>query len=189
MPRKSNRERKPPVEQTRIAIRVEGFEASADASINYHLYQPQFGAGWDERDPVYLFKSHLQITGEATWPVERAGDTYELAIIGDDSPSRDLALTLDDVQAREKTGARKYRRYRGREIPVYVPPPGMGLINKMRGEPRWTAWAFVTRGFVQDALAILSLARPLYVSLHERKQNRSRWVQGLTVQTVDPETE
>ena len=43
------------------------------------------------------------------------------------------------LQAREKTGARKYRQYRGREIPAYVPPPGMGLINKMKGEPRWAA--------------------------------------------------
>jgi hypothetical protein len=43
--------------------------------------------------------------------------------------------------------------------------------------------------FVQDALAILHLARPLYVSLHERKRDRARWVQGLTVQTIDPEIE
>lgn len=189
MPRKSKRQKKPAVEHERIGIRVESFEARADASINYNLYQPQYAVRMDERDPVYVFQADLQLTGKATWPEERAGDIYELAIRSDDSPSGDLGLTLDDIQAREKTGARKYRQYRGREIPVFVPPPGMGLINKRRGEPRWYAWATVAPRFVQDALAVLSLARPVYVSLHERKENRTRWVQGLTVQTIDPEIE
>jgi len=38
-------------------------------------------------------------------------------------------------------------------------------------------------------VGVLSQARPVYVSLHERKQDRTRWVQGLTVQTIDPEIE
>lgn len=189
MPRTSKRPRRPAVEHERTGICIEHFEARADASINHNLYQPQYAVRIHERDPVYLFEADLQLTGKATWPEDRAGDIYELAIHSEDSPSGGLGRTLADLQARDKSGARRYRQYRGREIPVFEPPAGMGLIRKRRGERRWYGWATVAPGFVQDALAILSQARPVYVSLHERRENRTRWVQGLTVQTIDPEIE
>jgi hypothetical protein len=63
------------------------------------------------------------------------------------------------------------------------------MVDKVRGEPRWEGWAFVAPRFVQDVLAVLNQARPLYIDLLERKEQRSRWIQGLTVQTIDPEIE
>ncbi len=57
-------------------------------------------------------------------------------------------------------------------------PPGMGLIDKIRGEPRWTPWLRVSPRFRSDALALLSNGRPLFLAKHERKTNRTRWIRA-----------
>lgn len=41
-----------------------------------------------------------------------------------------------DVQERDEYNSPKYRRYHGRQIPIYNPPSGIGLIDKIRGEAR-----------------------------------------------------
>ena len=37
-----------------------------------------------------------------------------------------------------------------------------------------------------DMLALLPQVRPLYVSIHERKVGRTRWINGLTLQMSHP---
>lgn len=188
--RPSEKHRKKPQEQyTRFAVRVERYEASVGASVNRNAYAPQYGWDLDDDDPVYEFSNHLMIAGVSTFPPERAGDQYELTIYGTDARSHRLNATLKDIQARDKHGSPQYRSYRGKQIPVYLPPTGFGLIDKVRGERRWTAWLFVRRRFVTDMLVLLGHKRELFVSLEERKIERARWVQALSLQTVDPAEE
>lgn len=187
MPRK--RQSKPEEEHTRIAIRVEAYAAQVDAGINRNAFAPQYAWDLNDDDPLYTFTSYLQITGMSVYPEGRAGDRYELTIYGDDAPSRRLDAKLKDAQARDKHGSPQYRSYRGREIPVYSPPEGMGLLDKIRGERSWTAWLHAAPRFVSDALTLLTLRKDLFLTIHERKIERTRWVQGVTLQTSDPREE
>jgi hypothetical protein len=45
--------RKPEDEYTYLAVRVESYEATADASINHDVYQPQYAFSLDDCDPLY----------------------------------------------------------------------------------------------------------------------------------------
>jgi hypothetical protein len=62
-------------------------------------------------------------------------------------------------------------------------------LNKMRGEARWTGWLFTSTGFVRDMLVLLSHGRDVFLALHERRSGRTRWIQGLSLQTNDPADE
>ncbi|TIN77516.1 hypothetical protein [Mesorhizobium sp.] len=166
---------------------MEQCEASVEACINHDVYAPQYAWDLDDDDPLHQFRTQLTVTGVATHPEERAGDGYELTIYSDNS--RRLGETVKDAQARDEHGSPQHRSYRGRQIPIYNPPAGMGLIEKIRGEPRWTAWLHVSPRFVSDALALLSNERSLFLAIHERKSGRVRWVQGLGLKTTDPSEE
>jgi hypothetical protein len=175
---------------TQLAIRVEDYEAHIDAGINHVVFGPQYAWRLDDRDPLYLFTTRLVISGTATYPAERAGDRYDLTIHGDDAPSQDVHLTLKDAQKRHKKyGHPQYREYKGRQLPIYEPPSGFGLIEKIRGEKRWTAWIHAPTRFTNELLTLLGHKRQLFLSLRERKKDRARWVQGISLQTTDPMAE
>lgn len=74
-------------------------------------------------------------------------------------------------------------------VPICISPKGMGLIDKIRGEPRWTAWLHVWPCFASEALALCGHGRPLFMAVHERKSDRSRWIQSVCLQTTDPAEE
>jgi len=181
--------KKPREEHSHIAIRLEHYEAEVEASVNSHAYAPQYAWNLDDDDPLYEFTNGVAITGISTYPPERQGDSYEITLHGKDSPSHRVNAKLRDVQARDKSGSLQYRAYRGRQIPIYVPPNGLGLVDKVRGERRWNAWLFVTPHLINDMLVLLGQQRKLFVSLHERKVDRSRWVQSIALQTKDPAEE
>jgi hypothetical protein len=187
MPRKRKRQKRAEEEHTHLAIRVERFEASVEASVNHNVYTPNFAWDLDDDDPLHQFTTRLTLIGVATYPENRVGDAYELILYGDNS--RRLSARVKDVQARDKHGSPEYRSYRGREIPVYNPPSGMGLLDKIRGEPRWTAWLHVSPRFTSDALALLSKGRSLFLAIHECKRERARWVRSVRLQTNDPAEE
>ena len=189
MPRNTKRQKGHEDAYTHLAIRVEHCEASVEAAVNYNVYMPESAWNSDDDDPLYRFTTRLTVAGISTYPEERAGDTYEVTIYGDNLGSGDIRATLKDVQERDEHGSPKYRQYRGRQIPIYKPPPGMGLIDKIRGEQRWTAWLRVSPRFMSDALALLSNGRALFLAIHERKTNRTRWVQSASLQTTDPADE
>ena len=186
MPRRHS---KPDEEHSHIAIQVATYEAQANAAINHTAIAPQYAWDLNDDDPLYSFTSHLRIVGDALYPENRTGYRYELTIYGNDAPSRRVDAKLKDVHARDKHGSPQYRSYRGREIPVYNPPKGMGILDKVRGEQRWTAWVHATPRFVSDALALLSLRKELFLTIHERKIERTHWIQGITLQTADPREE
>jgi hypothetical protein len=162
-----------------LTIRVESYEARLEACVNCNVYAPQNAWNLGEDDPLYEFTNQVTIAGISTYPRGRAGDAYELTILGHDAPSLGLRATLKDVQARDERGGLRYREYRGRQIPIYTPPKGLGLLNKVRGEARWTALLFVAPRFVNDVLALLRHQRNLFLAVHERQDEPARWVHGL----------
>lgn len=89
----------------------------------------------------------------------------------------------------DKNRLPKYRAYRGKQIPVYAPPKGMGTLEKERGQPRWHGAVWAQPRYVNDLLVLLDHNQQLYLSIHERKIERKRWIQSITVQTSDPAEE
>jgi hypothetical protein len=168
---------------------VENYGAHVDAAINHNVYAPQYAWDLNDDDPVYSFTSNLRISGISVCPQDRRQEHYELTIYGDDAPSRKLAAKLRDVQVRDKYGSPLYRTYRGREIPVYDPPKGMGILEKVRGENRWTAWLNATPSFVSDARALLAVSKGLFMVIDEHRSQRTRWVRRVTLQTSNLQEE
>lgn len=189
MPRKQRKAKKPEDEHTHLAVRVDRYDAHVSAGINHNAYQPQYAFDLDEDDPLYRFTTHLEIVGTCTYPEVRAGDEYLVTIYGEDAPSMGMDRTLKSIQARDEHHAPVYRTYRGKRVPVFIVPKGMGLLEKIRGQARWTAWLHAAPRFVSDALVVLAQRRQVYVAIHERREQRSRWVQSLSVQTTDPAEE
>ncbi|TKB20412.1 MAG: hypothetical protein E5V75_04910 [Mesorhizobium sp.] len=176
-------------EHTHLAIKVEHCEARVETRIESGIYQPQYAWDLDDDAPLYRTTTQLTLAGVATYPEGRAGEAYELTMYGSNSDSRRVGATVKDVQARDEHGSLKFRSYRGRQIPIYNPPSGMGLIDKVRGEPRWTAWLRVSPAFASDALALIYSGRSLFLAIHERRRKRVRWIQGVSLQTTDPAEE
>ena len=157
--------------------------------INSTAYDARYGLRSDEDDPLYQFETHLMIAGSYTWPEEHVGGIYELTIYGDDSRSVSVNMPLKAVHERDEHGARQYRTYRGQSYPVYSAPSGLALIDKIRGEPRWRIWMPATPRFVSDVLVMLGQGRQIYLAIHERRAERKRWLQNLSIQTSDPAEE
>ncbi|MBZ9774069.1 hypothetical protein [Mesorhizobium sp. CO1-1-8] len=182
----SRRKHPPEDKHTHLAIKVDHCEASLETRIEPGIYQPQYAWDLDNDSPLYRTTVELTFGGVATYPDRRAGEAYELTIYGSHSDLRRSAAMVKDVQARDGRGSLKFRSYRGKQIPIYDPPSGMGLIDKVRGEPRWTAWLPVSPRFASDALALVNSGRSLFLGIHERQSNRAHWIQGLSLRTTDP---
>lgn len=162
------------------------FEMHASAGINSAAHSPEYDHWSSPDDPVYEFTTGLTVTAEIINPSERAGHEFRLEMRGHDAPSESTSRKLRDIQAVDEYNAPKYRTYRGRQIPVYVTPPSLGLIDKVRGEDAWQCYIFTTKSFALEALAVLREPDTVYLMLHERLEDRKRWLQHLSVQTNDP---
>lgn len=178
---KKSRQKKADEVYTLLGVGVDGYEVRAEASINYDVHQPQYASEIDDDDPLFQYVTHLTIVGTSTYPEQRANARYEVTIYGDDSPSRGVHAKLKDAQVRGEYGSPEYREYRGRQIPVFRPPSGFGLINKVRGELAWTAWLNLAPRLVTDMLILLGQQRQLYLGIDERKAGRSRWVPSISL--------
>jgi len=90
---------------------------------------------------------------------------------------------------RNEDSTHKYRRVRGKDLPVYDIPKGLGTLEKVRGEALWTGCLWVKQETVTQMLSLLPVVKPLYMFVHERKIEHHRWIVGFTVQTSDPSEE
>lgn len=171
---------------SRIGVKVESYDARVEADINIDAKDPKYAINLDDRDPVYKYVTRLTIVGMATYPEDRAGQRFKVTGYSDESPSRHMFPTLKDLHERGEYGQPLYRKYRGVDLPVFRKPPGLGLIEKVRGEPVWTAWLNVAARLVSDMLMLLGTRRDLYLAIEERKIDRTRWVDGIGLQTTDP---
>jgi hypothetical protein len=188
MPRKFS-EKKAQPEHSFLAIRVDGYDVQISASINHQVENPKYAFSDLRADePVYKHITYLKICGHATYPEKRAGEHFEFTVHGDDSPCKNLRATLKDVQVRDEFNSAEYRAYRGRQIPVVHPIPSLAFIDKNRAQKR-TVWLNVEPRLVSDMLTLLGSTRQIYVSVHEVKEGRTRWVRQFELQTTDPAEE
>lgn len=175
-------------EHTYLSIEVNGIDVSSGASLNPVLRLGRMPFS-QTNDPAFEFATTLKIRGVCTSPDDRSGEIYNLTVLGRELHAGDHSATLEDFQVRDEYGVPQYRSYRGEHIPVYAPPPGIGRLQRDRGSKSWDAWFWFRPGLVSDMLTLLSGAKPLYVSLHERKSGRDRWVQSFSLQTTRPDEE
>ncbi|GFM28598.1 hypothetical protein [Novosphingobium sp. PY1] len=112
-----------------------------------------------------------------------------VTLYGDTSPARDLDAKLEDIAERDEHGVPRYRHYRGREVPVYRAPKGLGVLDKSRNEDEWSMSLFVKQTFVDRWLTLLVASRELFISIHECKVGRSRWVRAIKLGTANPDDE
>lgn len=190
MPSKKRHAKKPLVEHFQVGLRVDKYDASVGASINHGVEEPKYAIGdLTDDEPVYDYVTHLTIIGSVVYPPERVGEQYELTIYGNDAPSRKISLKLRDVQARSEYNSPLYREYRGGSIPVVGPIPSFGFVDKNRASGRRTAWLNVAPRLVSDMLTLLAAQRTTFVSLYERKEERTRWIRRVELQTTDPAEE
>jgi hypothetical protein len=189
MPRRLQ-DRKSKPKHTFLAIRVDGYEARAAASINHAVEDPRYAfVELCDDEPVYQFVTYLTIRGHAIYPEDRAGERFEFTVHGNDAPSEKLHAKLKDVQVRNDYNSPQYRDYRGRRIPVVHPVPALAFIDKNRAEQKRTVWLNVRPRLVTDMLTLLGTGRKTYISVHEVKDQRARWVRRFELQTTDPSKE
>lgn len=186
--KKRRRTKKKEAEYTFLAIAVDSFEAGTDARVNLSL-RGMSRYLIDEEEPVYTFHTGLDISGVCTYPDERAGDRYDISLRSSTATPRDLRLKIKDLQKRDKEGFHVFKKYKDGHVPVYNDPHPLAYLEKVRGEPRWNLWMQVAPEMVSDSLSLLSGEKAVHVALHERKENRRRRIQSLSVQTTDPAEE
>lgn len=189
MPRRKPPRPKLEDQYTLLIVRVDQHDAGVRVSPNGHILSPQNSIRDHDSARIYPCVTTVSITGTITYPEDRAGHELSMTIHSEESPSADANRLVKDIQARDEYGSMAYRKYRGELIPVYDMPPGLGLINKVRGEPAWSGWAFLPPRAVSDMLALVGRQRQLFMQIQERKRNRARWVYSMSLQTADPAAE
>ena len=167
-----------------ITVQVDAYDVRTEAGTNvdvrvnspYHI---------SDDTPIYDFYTVLDLTGIITYPEDRANADFNLTIYGGDK-KRHTDLTLKDTIQVDKNGQTVMKKKKGAYYPVYNIPPGIATIEKVRGENRWHTWIFAAPDYTRDSLILLSSGKQTYISIHERKIERRRWIQSLSLQTTDP---
>jgi hypothetical protein len=172
-----------------LALRVNDYEAYVEAFLNRYAHSPQYAFRDTEEEPLYHFLVQLDVAATFTFPQDRAGHAFELTIYTDDHPESSSYRKLKDVQKRDEYRSPMYRAYRGRDLPVYDPPKGMGTLSKERGESRWHGTIWAQPRLLSDLLVLLGHGRPLFMDITERKIERHHWIQSVSLQTMDPAAE
>ena len=96
---------------------------------------------------------------------------------------------LRDVHVREEDGSPKYQKVKGQLLPVYNLPAGLGLLQRKRGPINWDGWIWAPEPMITQMLVLLGTVRPIFLHVQEHKLDRTRWIEGLTLQTTDPSTD
>lgn len=168
-----------------LSVSVVDFDVRVDAGVNLDLLG-SLTRYPDEDAPVYRFETYLELTGLCIDPESRAGDRYDITLIGDPR-SRDVRMKIKDLRKLDKGGSPTYKKLKSCLAPLYEDTPSLGYLEKVRGEARYTAWFWVAPQFVTDCLTLVSSkSKPVFLSLHEVRENRQRRIRSLSVQTNDP---
>lgn len=168
---------------TELGIEIVTYRIRLNAAINYEVRDERRR---DDDTPVYRFDSSIEIEGTITYPKMRCSDWYKLDLNNGEPTPGELTSKLADYHVRDEHGMRQYRRMRGKELPVYKLPYGVGHMYRIRGTKTWYGFAWITSQLMTDMLTVLLHVRPLYLSINECRIERTRWISGLTLQTVDP---
>lgn len=188
MPSKKSRKRNNSPKYTFLTITVDDYKVRITTGPNSQILGSTRYVKDDDEHAI-VSNTVLELKGLCTDPEDRAGERYEITLLGGSSDTGILGQKIKDLHRKSKDGFHEYRQYRGRNYPVYEDPPELGLVEKVRGESRWIAWASVHQQMITDALILLSGNRPIYASINEKKFERKRWVQSISVQSTDPAIE
>lgn len=90
---------------TRLGVRVDASDIRVEAGVNIDAKHPQYAQSFNEEDLVYTYVTRVTFKGVLTYPSERAGDRYEIAVSGDEAPSRHVSPTLKQLQERDEFGS------------------------------------------------------------------------------------
>ncbi len=183
MPRKKRKT----IEQYEIiSIKLTGFDTIIDGSINYEVRDSRNQSG---NSKIYSSGTQLELAGICNFPDEREGDLYKFTVYGSESRQSMFEDTLSDYHVRDDDGHLKYSKVRGNQKPVYDPPKGIGIIERQRMTKHWIGYCWLPPHIVSDMLTLLVNIKSVYISLHELKIGRKRWIVGLSLQTTDPDEE
>ncbi len=183
MPRK----KKKTIEQYEIlSITLTDFDTIIDGSINYEVRDFR-NQSCDSK--IYSSGTQLELAGICSFPDEREGELYKFTVYGSETREGMFDAILSDYHVRDDNGQLKYRKVRGVERAVYEPPKGIGVIEHQRITKIWIGWCWLPPHIVSDMLTLLVHIKPVYISLHELKIGRKRWIVGLSLQTSDPAEE
>lgn len=182
----TKRKKRPTVVHEHLAIEIENFKARIDSSLNYDVREPRYR--YDEAR-VYEFLTAIDIEGICVWPEERADEIYRITIYGSEKHTGEFERILKDFHVRDEYGSRVYRKVRGKHVPVYDIPNGIGFLERQRGTKDWSGCVWVLPRVTLDMLALLPNLSPLYLAIHECKKGRHRRILGLALQTTNPADE
>jgi hypothetical protein len=178
--------RKPAEEHTFIAVRVESYDVSAGAGINPNPLGIS-AKNIRREDSVFQSTAQLEMRGVCTDPKERTGHRFQITV-HEETPSK-TALRVKDTHARDKNNELQYQTRQGAHYPVYNLPQGLAVLELRRGDDVWTAKVPVEPKLVTQMLILLGQGRPTYLSIHEKKVGRYRWIRHISLQTTDPAKE
>ena len=169
-----------------LTINVDKFSSAVNMSVN--------GQARDRRQDndnvsLYSFGCDVEIQGTCTYPPERVHENYRIDISTKPQSQLDFDAKLKDTRVRDEDGSFKYHKVRGRFLPVYDIPEGLGLLDKERGTTNWNGWLWVPEQTLTQMLILLTNVKPLYLEVHERKIGRTRWINGVRLQMTDPNEE
>ena len=170
---------------TFIGIRVDSYDVRSGAGINPSVLGRLVDLNRD--DSFFESATRLEIRGAGTYPEDRLGHKFDLTIY-EEQPAR-FNTRVKDFHILDGHKVPKYRKNRGKPVPIYSFPLGMAVIERRRNDATWTAWVAVEPKIVSNMLVMLGQARPNYLSVHEMKVERRRWIRSIYLQTTDPATE
>ncbi|MBS9405465.1 hypothetical protein KG088_17820 [Halomonas sp. TRM85114] len=184
MARAPRQKKKAATEQyTLLGILINRYEYRVEAGINTYLKMRPGMAGTS--DPLYTYRTVLDIEGNCIYPEEREGEHFGILLVGD-AHAVELQRTLADIQERDASGHPRYRTYRGDHVPAYERPKGITPLFRSGGARSWGAYLPVPPRLTSDFLIALKTEATPFLSLQEHKVGRDRWIDSLALQNTHP---
>ena len=168
------------------AIQITNYDIYIDSSINYEVRDKRHH--FDDAK-IYDFSSYIKFHGSCMDSQGINDRKYEIIAYGSEAQPGDFDLKLSDCHLQDEKGFRQFRKYRGREVPIYNIPNGIGMLTRLKGSQITFGSAWVSPETITNMLAVLPHVSPIYLSIHERLIEGQRWIIGLTLQTSDPDEE
>lgn len=169
-----------------LSLNITDFKIIVDGAINHEVRV--LNQQYDDAK-IYKYGTHIDIEGVCTYPDERTEEFYFITIYGHETKDGMFESKLSEYHAHDEDCMPQYRKSKGRQVPLYKPPKGVGILERQRGTKKWMGSCWLPPQTVSDITSLLIQIKPLYASIHELKEGRSRWIVGLSVQTSDPAEE
>lgn len=169
-----------------ITLQLLSFDLDISGGINYEVRDTRNRSSYSK---VYSFNSRVNLHCKCLDPdgSGSVGDEYNFSVTASDTRAEFLSRTLKDYKALDDSGSPVSRRVRGREEPVYNVPHGVGFIeNYNRHINARPAYLWLPPETISDMLTVLSVTDQLFVTVHQYKFERKRWIVEFTLQTKNP---